>query len=80
MATTGEFTEEALKLADTVGIPATAKELGITTAKPYGWRSAAKKKSAVSQRETALTTENARLKCSLAEKTEALNTVTKNLT
>ena len=31
MTTTREFREEALKLAETVGIPAAAKELGITT-------------------------------------------------
>ena len=36
MTTTREFREEALKLAETVGIPAAAKELGITTAKLYG--------------------------------------------
>ena len=58
MATTREFREEALKLADTVGIPAAAKELGVTTAKLYGWRSAAKNKISVSQRETELTTKS----------------------
>ncbi len=77
MTTTREFREEALKLAETVGIPAAAKELGITTAKLYGWRSTAKKKSSVSQRETELTTENARLKRQLAEKTEELNILKK---
>ncbi len=35
MATTREFREEALKLAETVGIPAAAKELGVTPAKLY---------------------------------------------
>ena len=73
MATTREFREEALKLAETVGIPAAAKELGVTPAKLYGSRSAAKKKGAVSQRETELTTENARLERQRAEKTEGLN-------
>ncbi|MDD7804397.1 MAG: transposase [Endozoicomonas sp. (ex Botrylloides leachii)] len=77
MAITREFREEALKLADTMGIPAAAKELGIKTAKLYGWRSAAKKKSSVSQRETELTTENAHLKRQLAEKTEELNILKK---
>ena len=77
MTTTREFREEALKLAEAVGIPAAAKELGITTAKLYGWRSAAKKKGSVSQRETELTTENARLKRLLAEKTEELNILKK---
>ncbi|MDB2384378.1 transposase [Endozoicomonas sp.] len=73
MPTTREFREDALKLADTVGIPAAAKELGVTTVKLYGWRSSAKKKSSVSQRETELTTENARLKRQWEEKTEELN-------
>ena len=77
MSTTKEFREEALKLAETIGVPDAAKELGITTAKIYGWRSTAKKKSSVSQRETELTTENARLKCLLAEKTEELNILKK---
>ncbi|MDB2384301.1 hypothetical protein N9V90_00430 [Endozoicomonas sp.] len=77
MVTTREFREEALRLADTVAIPAAAKELRVTTAKRYGWRSSAKKKSSVSPRETELTTENARLKRPLAEKTEALNSLKK---
>ena len=50
MSTTKEFREEALKLAETIGIPDAAKELGITTAKLYGWRSAAKKKQNLQQK------------------------------
>ena len=74
---TKEFREETLKLAESVGISDAAKQLGLSTAKLYGWRSAAKKKKSVSQRETELATENVRLKRQLAEKTEELNILKK---
>ena len=72
-----EFREEALKLAERTGVPEAAKQLGIKTSRLYSWRTTANKKKSVSQRESELATENARLKRLLAEKSEELQIVKK---
>ena len=67
-----EFREEALALAEKIGIPKAAKELGIHGSQLYGWRSKARAKRDQSDLEQRLATENARLKRELAEQAEEL--------
>ncbi|PJE78836.1 hypothetical protein CI610_02209 [invertebrate metagenome] len=45
---TKEFREELLKLAESIGIPEAAKQLGLSTAKLYSWKSVIRKKKSVS--------------------------------
>lgn len=42
---TAEFKAEALKLADKIGVAATARELKLYESQLYNWHSAAEKKS-----------------------------------
>ncbi|SNY97410.1 transposase [Halomonas sp. hl-4] len=67
-----EFKAEALKLAERTSVASAARELGIHESQIYGWRSAAKKKANVSERESELAAENARLKRQMAEREEEL--------
>ena len=62
-----EFRAEALALAEKIGIPAAAKELGLHDSQLYGWRSKARAKRDQSDLEQSLAAENARLKRQLAE-------------
>ena len=62
-----QFKTESLALAETVGIPTAAKQLGLHESQPYSWRSKtclSQDRSAVEER---LLVENARLKRQLAE-------------
>ena len=69
---TAEFKAEALKLADKIGVAATARELKLHESPLYNWRTAAEKKSTTSERESELAAEVARLKRQLAEQAEDL--------
>ena len=72
-----EFKAETLKLAEKTSVAIAAKELGLKESQIYTWRTAAAKKASVSDRETALQTEVARLKRQLAVQAEELAIVKK---
>ena len=67
-----EYREEALRLAEKVGIPTAAKQLGLHESQLYGWRSKSKQQQTISAHEQRLEAENARLKRQLAEQAEEL--------
>jgi len=69
---TTEFKQEAVQLANKIGVSAAAKQLGIYGSQIYDWRSKVQKKATTSQREAALATEVAKLKRQLAEQEEDL--------
>lgn len=69
---TDEYKAEALRLAEKVGIPAAAKQLGIQDSQIYDWRSRSKRQQSASAHEQRLEAENARLKRQLAEQAEEL--------
>jgi len=75
-----EFRQEALALAEKVGIPKAAKELGLHDSQLYGWRSKARTKRDQSELEQTLAAENARLRRRLAEQEEELAIVKKAAT
>ena len=75
-----EFKAEALKLAEKTSVPSAARELGLKESQIYTWRTAANRKKSVSERESALATENARLKRQLAEQAEELEILKKAAT
>ena len=75
-----EFRAEALALAEKIGIPTAARELGLHDSQLYGWRSKANAKRDQSKREQSLAAENARLKRQLAEQAEELAIVKKAAT
>ena len=74
------FKDEVLSLAERIGVPAAAKELGLHSSQIYGWRSKAKKTASQSDIERAQATEIARLKRQLAERDEELAIVKKAAT
>lgn len=69
---TPEFRQEALKLAERIGVAAAARELQLHESQLYTWRSKQQQKMSVSERENELAAENARLKRQLAEREEEL--------
>ncbi len=69
---TPEYRAEALGLADRVGVPEAARQLGIDGGLIYNWRRSYATKASTSQAEQALADENARLRRQLAEQTEEL--------
>ncbi len=75
-----EFREEALALAERVGVSKAAKELGLHDSQLYGWRSKARAKRDQSDLEQSQATEIARLKRKLAEQAEELAIVKKAAT
>lgn len=75
-----EFREEALALAEKLGISRAAKELGLHSSQLYGWRTKARAKRDQSDLEQSLAAENARLKRLLAEQEEELAIVKKAAT
>ena len=77
-----EFKTETLALAGKVGFATVASELGLYESQLYSWRSAKNKnkKAAVSDRETTLAAENARLKRRLAVQVEELDILKKAAT
>jgi transposase len=66
------YREEALALADRVGVTAAARDLGLQPSQLYQWRAKVQQKKNASEREQALAEENARLKRQLAEISEEL--------
>jgi len=74
---TDEYVAEALKLAQNVGVSATALDLGIHPSQIYGWRGKARRAESQSEVEKRLLTENARLKRQLAEQQEELSILKK---
>ena len=74
---TQQYKTESLALAEKVGVPTAARQLGLHESQLYNWRSKARlsqDKSAVEER---LLVENARLKRQLAEQAEELAIVKK---
>ncbi|WP_369601832.1 transposase [Hahella sp. SMD15-11] len=67
-----DFKKEALALADSVGISAAAKDLGLHESQLYNWRSKARQAQGQSEAEKQLAAENARLKRQLAQQAEEL--------
>ncbi len=69
---TPEFRDEALKLAERIGVAAAARELSLYGSQLYNWRSKQQQRMTSSEREDELAVENARLKRQLAERDEEL--------
>ena len=62
-----EFRQEALVLAEKVGVPAAASELGLSKSQLYKWRSQARAQQSQYETEHKQAAEIAALKCKLAE-------------
>ncbi len=77
---TAEFKAEALKLAERVGVAEAARQLKIYESQLYSWRTATVKKSTISQRESELAAEVAKLKRQLADQAEDLDILKKAAT
>tara|TARA_Y100001973_G_C5189596_1_gene330082 strand:- start:1016 stop:1312 length:297 start_codon:yes stop_codon:yes gene_type:complete len=75
-----EAEAEALKLAEKVGVAATARQLSLHESQIYGWRKAVKKDTTTSQREQGLAAEVAKFRRLLAEQAEELDIVKKAAT
>lgn len=67
-----EFRQEALKLAERIGVAAAARELNLYELRLYNWRSKQQQQLSSSDRENELAAENARFKRQLAERDEKL--------
>jgi len=76
---TPQFRQEALKLAERIGVAA-ARELSLYESQLYAWRSKLKNASSSSEREQEMSVEIARLKRQLAEQTEELTILQKAAT
>ena len=63
-----EFKQEALALAEKVGVAEAATQLQLQSSQLYGWRAKAHSDARKGETEQALAAENARLKRLLAEK------------
>ncbi len=75
-----EFRSEALALAEKMGVPTAATELGLHESQLYGWRTKARARQSQSEIEQNQTVEIARLKRKLAEQAEELAIVKKAAT
>lgn len=69
---TPEFRQEALKLAERIGVAAAARELSLYESQLYTWRSKINNARSSSEREQEMSVEIARLKRQLAEQAEEL--------
>jgi transposase len=67
-----DYKTEALRLADKVGVPDAARQLGLHESQLYNWRSKSRQKSGIGEQQQQLEAENARLKRQLAEQAEEL--------
>ena len=67
-----QYKTESLALAEKVGIPVAARQLGLHESQLYSWRSKARLSQDKSAEEERLLLENARLKRQLAVQTEEL--------
>ncbi len=72
-----QYKEEALALAERVGMSKAATQLGLKEAQLYAWRTKAKQLMDTGEREQQLADENVRLKRQLAEQAEELALVKK---
>jgi transposase len=70
------YREEALSLADRVGVTAAARELGLQS-QLYQWRAKVQQKKSSSEREQSLADENARMNRQLAEISEEMSIIKK---
>ena len=71
------YKDEALALAERIGVSKAAEQLGLHASQLYGWRSKKHQTQSGSEREQSLADENARLKRLLAEHAEELTIVKK---
>ncbi|EIJ34229.1 transposase IS3/IS911 family protein [Thiothrix nivea DSM 5205] len=71
------YKAEALKLAERLGVPEAARQLGLREPQLYQWRSQQQHQQTVSQREQELSTENARLRRELAVAQEEVSILKK---
>lgn len=71
------YKDEALALAERIGVSKAAEQLGLHASQFYGWRSKRQQAQTSSEREQSLADENARLKRLLAEQAEELAIVKK---
>ncbi|MGK7363641.1 IS3 family transposase [Salmonella enterica] len=69
---TPEFRQEALKLAERIGVAAAARELNLYESQLHNWRSKQQNQLSSSEREQEMSAEIARLKRQLAERDEEL--------
>ncbi|WP_139780090.1 IS3 family transposase [Salmonella enterica] len=69
---TPEFRQEALKLAERIGVAAAARELHLYESQLHNWRSKQQNQLSSSEREQEMSAEIARLKRQLAERDEEL--------
>jgi len=67
-----EYRAEAVALADRIGVPAAAKELGVSGPLLYSWRDKARLKESANDAMQRLLEENVRQKRQLAEQAEEL--------
>lgn len=74
---TPEFRNEALKLAERIGVAAAARELSLYESQLYAWRSKINNARSCSEREQEMSVEIARLKRQLAEQAEELAIIQK---
>ena len=72
-----QYKTESLALAEKVGVPTAARQLGLHDSQLYSWRSKARLSQDRSAVEERLLIENARLKRQLAEQAEELAIVKK---
>ncbi|VEB70930.1 transposase IS3 [Raoultella ornithinolytica] len=77
---TPEFRQEALKLAERIGISAAARELSLYESQLYAWRKKQQQALSGSEREQQQSVEIARLKRQLAERDEELTILQKAAT
>ncbi len=77
---TPEFRQEALKLAERIGVAAAARELSLYESQLYAWRSKQQQQMTSSERKSELAAENTRLKRQLAEQAEELTILQKAAT
>jgi transposase len=75
-----EFKQEALKLADQIGVNKAAEQLSLQNSQFYEWRKKFRQSMNTSERENALAIENAKLKRLLAEQAEDLEILKKAAT
>ena len=67
-----EFKAEALGLAEQVGVPGAAKQLGLHASQLYAWGKRARYEASRSETEKELAIENTKLKRQLAKQAEEL--------
>lgn len=77
---TPEFRNEALKLAERIGVAAAARELSLYESQLYAWCSKINNARSSSEREQEMSVEIARLKRQLAEQAEELTILQKAAT